>query len=82
MQGKGGLVLIMHACEMADGNVWEKKIAKLAIERLGPADEFGVIDCDWQQVAHPAAGDRRQPRQAAGPVDKLMPGDMPTSTPA
>src|SRR5262249_29187675 len=44
VQGKGGLVLIMHASEMADGNFWQKKIAKLAIERLGPADEVGVID--------------------------------------
>ena len=43
VQGKGGLVLIMHACEMADGNMWQKKIAKLAIERLGPNDMVGVM---------------------------------------
>ena len=27
--GKGGLVLVMHASEMADGNQWQKVIAKL-----------------------------------------------------
>ena len=38
VQGNGGLVLIMHASEMANGNFWQKKIAKLAIEKLSPAD--------------------------------------------
>ena len=54
--------------EMADGNFWQKKIAKLAIERLGPADEVGVIDFDSQCKWHiPLAGGRRQPGGAAGP---------------
>src|SRR5262249_46149070 len=47
MQGKGGLVLIMHASEMADGNVWQKKIAKLAIEKLSFVDEVGILHYDW-----------------------------------
>ena len=41
--GKGGLVLIMHASEMADGNKWQKEIAKLAIDRLSPIDMVGVL---------------------------------------
>ena len=39
---KGGLVLVMHGSEMADGNEWQKRIAKRAIERIGPADMGGV----------------------------------------
>ena len=35
IRGKSGLVLIMHASEMAQGNYWQKRIAKLAVERLG-----------------------------------------------
>jgi hypothetical protein len=50
--GKGGLVLIMHASEMADGNMWQKKIAKLAVERLGPGDEVGVIYYDFEHKWH------------------------------
>src|SRR6202023_3054901 len=41
VEGKGGLVLIMHACEMADGNMWQKKTAKLAIDKLAQVDEVG-----------------------------------------
>ncbi len=77
VQGKGGLVLIMHGCEMADGNVWEKKIAKLAIQRLGPADEIGVIDGNEQwHIPLQEIGDNRDKLLAR--LDKLMPGDMPT----
>ena len=47
VQGKGGLVLIMHACEMADGNYWEKQIAKLAINKLSNIDEVGVLQFSW-----------------------------------
>src|SRR2546427_222103 len=36
VEGKSGLVLIMHASEMAEGNAWQKKIAKLSIEKLSP----------------------------------------------
>ena len=65
VQGKGGLVLIMHGCEMMDGNVWEKKIAKLAIQRLGPADEIGVVDGQEQwHIPLQEIGDNRD--EAAG----------------
>src|SRR5262249_52594676 len=33
IQGKGGLVMVMHASEMAEGNYWQKQIAKLAINK-------------------------------------------------
>jgi hypothetical protein len=81
--GKGGLVLIMHASEMADGNMWQKKIAKLAVERLGPADEVGVIYYDFQHKWHiklqPIAGNKAS---ILAQIDKMTPGDMPDFDPA
>jgi Mg-chelatase subunit ChlD len=81
--GKGGLVLIMHASEMADGNLWQKKIAKLAVERLGPADEVGVIYYDFQHKWHiplqPIAGNKAS---ILAQIDKMSPGDMPDFDPA
>jgi uncharacterized membrane protein len=75
--GRGGLVLIMHASEMADGNKWQKEIAKLAIERLSWNDFVGVLYYDgstkwhipFQQVMDNKAG-------LKGQVDKMTPGDM------
>jgi Mg-chelatase subunit ChlD len=81
--GKGGLVLIMHASEMADGNLWQKRIAKLAVERLGPADEVGVIDFDFQARWHiplQQIGGNRAGILAQ--IDKMTPGDMPDFDPA
>jgi uncharacterized membrane protein len=75
--GRGGLILIMHASEMADGNKWQKEIAKLAIDRLSANDFLGVMDyngnVNWpvkfQQVGDNKAG-------LKGMVDKMTPGDM------
>jgi hypothetical protein len=81
--GKGGLVLIMHASEMADGNLWQKKIAKLAVERLGPADEVGVVYYDfvhkWHIPLQQIAGNRAA---ILAQIDKMTPGDMPDFDPA
>ncbi|MGL4424245.1 MAG: VWA domain-containing protein, partial [Gemmataceae bacterium] len=41
--GKGGLILIMHASEMAEGNKWQIDIAKLALNRLTPNDMVGIM---------------------------------------
>src|SRR5262249_47765578 len=79
VEGKGGLVLIMHASEMADGNMWQKRIAKLAIEKLSPVDEVGVIHFDWGankwHIPLQQIGDNR--RFLMSQVDKMQPGDMP-----
>lgn len=81
--GKGGLVLIMHASEMADGNLWQKRIAKLAVERLGPGDEVGVIYYDfvhkWHIKLQPIAGNRAS---ILAQIDRMTPGDMPDFDPA
>ncbi len=83
MQGKGGLVLIMHASEMAEGNFWQKKIAKLAIEKLTNVDEIGILHYDWGvmkwHIPLQEIGDKREFLMKQ--VDKLMPGDMPDFDP-
>jgi uncharacterized membrane protein len=82
VQGKGGLVLVMHACEMADGNSWEKKIAKLAIDKLGPADEVGVLQFTGQTVWHiPMTQIAGNKAKLKAQVDTLTPGDMPDFDP-
>jgi uncharacterized membrane protein/Mg-chelatase subunit ChlD len=84
VQGKGGLVLIMHASEMADGNMWQKKIAKLAVDRLGPADEFGVIDFGFQGhgwvIPLQEVGGKKEKMKST--IDQMTPGDMPDFGPA
>ncbi len=81
--GKGGLVLIMHASEMADGNMWQKKIAKLAVERLGPGDEVGVLYYDfadkWHIKLQPIGGNKAS---ILAQIDKMTPGDMPDFDPS
>jgi uncharacterized membrane protein len=83
VEGKGGLVLIMHASEMAQGNFWQKKIAKLAIEKLGPNDEVGVLHFDWGvmkwHIDLQEIGDKRA--KLLGQVDSMSPGDMPDFDP-
>jgi uncharacterized membrane protein len=78
VQGKGGLVLIMHASEMADGNLWQKRIAKLAVERLSPVDEVGIIVWDgnhnWHVPLQRIGGNRAA---ILGQIDKMQPSDMP-----
>src|SRR5262249_28970056 len=78
VQGKGGLVLIMHASEMADGNMWQKKIAKLAVDKLGPNDEVGVLYFDWGgtkwHIRLQPILDKR--RSLMAQIDKMSPGDM------
>src|SRR5262249_5365254 len=69
--GKGGLVMSMHASELAKGNYWQKGIAKLGITKLGTQDEGRgrrplLRLSERCQVAHPDAGDRRKAAGAAG----------------
>jgi uncharacterized membrane protein len=87
--GKGGLVLIMHASEMADGNQWQKQIAKLAIQRLGPLDLVGLTQyglgpqgVQWLIPFQPVgeSGSTNRARILAA-IDRMIPGDMPDLNP-
>jgi uncharacterized membrane protein len=83
--GRGGLILIMHASEMADGNKWQKIIAKLALQRLSAADMIGVCDfgflgntVNWQ-IPFQVIEDQKD--AMFGAIDRMTPGDMPDFDP-
>jgi uncharacterized membrane protein len=88
IQAVGALALIMHASEMAQGNHWQKVIAKAAIEQLGPSDYGGVLH--WTQGGDAwlwggqqgmlEAGKYRKAMLAA--IGRMTPGDMPQFDPA
>jgi uncharacterized membrane protein len=79
VQAKGGLVLIMHACELQDGNMWEKIIAKLAIKKLSPVDEIGIIGFEFggHKWHLPLRAVGRSRNAMIAVVDRMTPGDMP-----
>jgi uncharacterized membrane protein len=74
---KGALALIMHACEMAEGNFWQKKVAQLAIKQLSAEDECGLLfwngQAAWGFKLQPV-GDRSMMNAR---IDRMVPGDMP-----
>jgi uncharacterized membrane protein len=81
---KGALVLIMHSCEMPDGNYWGEQCALKAIETLSERDEIGVLSYAW---AGPGGGGSNWdfPLQAKGDgskvgaaVKNMQLGDMPS----
>jgi uncharacterized membrane protein/Mg-chelatase subunit ChlD len=84
----GALALIMHASEMAEGNHWQKVIAKAAIEQLGPADLGGVLHWSMQgdtwlwggNNGLLEVGPNRKAMLAA--IGRMTPGDMPQFDPA
>ncbi|MGB0598920.1 MAG: VWA domain-containing protein [Rubripirellula sp.] len=87
IQAVGALALIMHAGEMAEGNHWQKVIAKSAIEQLGPADFGGVLY--WNMGGDAwlwggkngllEVGPNRKAMLAA--IGRMTPGDMPQFDP-
>ncbi|MGL4422830.1 MAG: VWA domain-containing protein, partial [Gemmataceae bacterium] len=83
--GKGGLILIMHASEMAEGNKWQIDIAKLALNRLTPNDMVGIMqyglglqNVSWV-IPFQEIGDKKASLLAK--VDGMIPGDMPDFDP-
>ena len=86
VQDKSGLVLIMHASEMADGNMWQVKVAKLAIQKLSPIDMVGVIYYGpgrhvWH-IPFQLVGDDGNRNRLLRLVSSMNPGDMPDVDPA
>ncbi|HYV38174.1 MAG TPA: VWA domain-containing protein, partial [Gemmataceae bacterium] len=87
IEGKSGLVLIMHASEIAEGNMWQKKIAKLAIDKLSPMDMMGLLYYDWtgngDHVWHiPFQQIGGNKAKMLGLVDGMNPGDMMDAEPS
>lgn len=44
IEAVGALAMVMHACEIAQGNYWQKKIGEAALSVLGPMDYCGVLE--------------------------------------
>ena len=44
---RGALALIMHSCEMPEGNYWGKRMAEAAVDSLSALDYVGIIEYDW-----------------------------------
>ena len=77
---KGALVMIMHACEMPDGNYWGKVVAKSAAKTLSSLDLVGVLAYNWQ-----GSGDWVYPLSRVddkegilSAIDQMVMGDMPS----
>ena len=77
---KGALALVMHACEMPNGNLWGKRVAQAAVKALSRQDLAGVLDYGWQageaHWVHPLSevGDKSAILSA---IDQMQMGDMP-----
>ncbi len=75
----GALCLILHTCEIAEGNYWAKQIGKAALNVLGPRDYMGVVlyDNAMEHFAIPMqlVQDRSKLHSL---IDALQPWDMPS----
>jgi len=78
---KGALVLVMHSCEMPDGNYWGEQCGLKATEALSSGDEIGVISYGWQgggsiwDYPLQVKGDGSQVKAA---IKNMALGDMPS----
>jgi len=77
---KGALVMIMHACEIPEGNYWGKMVAKAAAKTLSRLDLVGVLAYNWR-----GGGDWVYPLSSVGDkegilsaIDQMVMGDMPS----
>jgi uncharacterized membrane protein len=86
---KGALVLIMHSCEMPQGNYWGEQCALAAMKTLSPKDEIGVISYDWGGQNGNAGGiggakwdfplkEKGDGSAVTAAIKKMALGDMPS----
>lgn len=77
---RGALALIMHSCEMPDGNAAGREVARAAVGALSRLDLVGVLEFSWQAGGagwvYPMGpvGDGVAVNRA---IDNLSFGDMP-----
>jgi hypothetical protein len=74
------VVIILHSCEMPDGNYWAEKCVATAVETLLPDDEIGVASYDWERSNmrwnYPLAS-RGDGKAALAATRSITQGDMP-----
>jgi uncharacterized membrane protein len=83
VQGIGAMVLIMHASEIAEGNYWQKVVAKAAISSLSSYDYAGLLHWEGQEAwlfTLRSIGSGRNGMLRA--IDRMTPGDMPDFDPS
>jgi uncharacterized membrane protein/Mg-chelatase subunit ChlD len=82
---RGALVMLMHASEIAEGNHWQKVIAKEAIKTLGAQDYCGILywagNEQWLWSRGLAVVGENRDRMLAM-IDRMTPSDMPDFGPA
>lgn len=76
---KGALVLIMHSCEMPQGNLWGVRIAIAAVKTLSRLDLVGILAYNWQGGSDwvfplSVVGDKQEVISA---IKQMQIGDMP-----
>ncbi len=80
---RGALALIMHSCEMPQGNYWGEQVAIAAIKALSRLDYAGIIEYNWRaggingcSWAYPLqiVGDKSG---ALAAIKQMVVGDMP-----
>ena len=86
----GALAMVMHACEIPNGNHWQKVIAQEALKALGNQDYVGVLHWgnttgrdEWLWAASTGLikiGNRRNFMLKR--LDTMVPGDMPDFQPS
>lgn len=84
---RGALALVMHSCEMPQGNYWGKQVAISSIEALTRLDYAGIVVFDWAAGNNGASwafpmqpvGDKSAALSAAKAMNV---GDMPDFGPS
>ncbi len=78
---KGALVLLMHSCEMPEGNYWGEQCAIKAVETLSARDEVGVLSYDWggggSQWDFPLQ-EKGDGSRVTAAIKRMKLGDMPS----
>ena len=82
---RGALALIMHSCEMPQGNYWGQQVAISAIKALSSLDYVGIVEFNWNpNVANLNGSSWALPMSLAGDksaainaAKKMVVGDMP-----
>ena len=76
----GALVVILHTCEIAQGNYWAQQIALAALDVLSSSDEFGVVYYDYSAgdtwLFQPALQRVRDKQYMRNLIRGVQPGDM------
>lgn len=80
---KGALALVMHSCEMPEGNFYGKKVCEAAVNSLSRLDLVGIVEyghigqAHWVHELAPVGDGSRAKRS----INNLTFGDMPDFTP-